>query len=63
MIRTKKQFESFFRAEILPEIRAEYEQDGYMDIPARREAWNDLADAMAADRAIPKHGAEWVCPW
>lgn len=63
MIRTKREFERFFREEILPSIRDQYEQDGRIDYPARREAWNNTTDAMAQDRAIPPHGREWVCPW
>ena len=62
MIRTKREFEKYFRAEILPAIRAEYEQDGRIDYPARRETWNNLVDAMAQDREIPRH-ADWICPW
>ena len=41
-----------FTSEHLPQIRAEYEQDGEPDIPARCEAWNDWTDAMCKDRQI-----------
>lgn len=63
MIRTKKQFERFFRAEVLPTVRDQFEQDGRIDYPARREYWNNELDAMAEDRQIPRHGVNWVCPW
>jgi len=59
----KRKFESFFRAEILPDIREQYEQDRRIDYPARREAWNNLTDDMVRSGYLPQRAYEWVCPW
>lgn len=63
MIRTKAAFLRHFRAEILPAVREQYEQDRRVDAPARREAWNNLIDAMIKDRELPRYAERWVCPW
>ena len=62
-MQTKKDFEKFFRAEILPEIREQYERDNRIDCPARREAWNNIIDAMVTDNELPKRAINWSCPW
>ena len=41
-----------FEAEILPFIQEQYEQDGELDCPARREAWNNWTDSLCQDGLI-----------
>ncbi len=69
----KREFERWFRAEIMPEIRAMEKQYTAgseqvnkrftVDRPMRREAWNNLIDSMVKDRELPIHAMDWECPW
>ncbi len=53
-----------FKEDILPVIKSEYEQDGRIDYPARREAWNNYTDALRTDEEITEHAYNtWACPW
>lgn len=63
MFKTKKAFESHFRREILPAIREEYERDGRVDAPARREIWNNVIDSLIKSNEAPERAEEWNCPW
>lgn len=60
---TKKQFESHFKKEYLPAIKEIYEEDGRIDYPARREAWNNLIDMLVENRELPGKAIDWTCPW
>ena len=60
---TKRDFESWFRANILPEIRQAYEHKGHIDHVARRTAWNDITDSMHRDGQLPDRALEWSCPF
>jgi hypothetical protein len=52
-----------FNEYILPEIRAQYEQDRRRDIPARCEAWNNFTDSLAKDGRITWNQCNnWVHP-
>jgi len=59
---TKRAFESWFRANILPDIRNQYEHDGHIDHVARRCTWNDVIDGMHKDGALPDRALDWICP-
>lgn len=59
---TKAEFEQMFRSEILPVVRATYEQDGRKDRPARAEAWNNTVDAYVRDRLLPRNAVNWAYP-
>ena len=63
MAKTKKEYLRYFRSEVLPLIREQFEQDGRIDRPARRETWNNDIDALVEDRQLPKHAIDWTCPW
>ena len=63
MFKTKKAFESYFRREIIPAIRKEYERDGRVDVPARREIWNNVIDSLIKSNEAPERAEEWNCPW
>ena len=41
-----------FKHEVLPSVIETYEQDGIEDWPARREGWNNLADALCKNNQI-----------
>tara|TARA_B100000700_G_scaffold285527_1_gene339603 strand:+ start:125 stop:298 length:174 start_codon:yes stop_codon:yes gene_type:complete len=41
-----------FEFEILPFVKEQYEQDGEIDWPARREAWNNWTDSLCQDGLI-----------
>lgn len=61
---TKKQAVEFFREEILPVIKENYEQDGIADKPARREAWNNFTDSLCKDGQITlKQYKTWDNPF
>ena len=60
----RKEAEQIFRAEVLPEIIKQYEQDGIKDIPARSEAWNDWTDALCKEGKItPRQYENWANPF
>lgn len=59
---TKREFEGYFRSEVLPMVIDQYEQDGIVDKPARREAWNDTVDAYIADGILPESAGNWSHP-
>jgi hypothetical protein len=72
-MRTKREFERFFRAEIMPEIRSmekwytansgQVNKRVFVDVPLRRESWNNLIDAMVKDGSLPICAMDWECPW
>ncbi len=41
-----------FITTVLPAVVEEYEQDGIIDGPARREAWNNFTDYLCKDDLI-----------
>tara|TARA_R110000787_G_scaffold44861_1_gene109742 strand:+ start:329 stop:544 length:216 start_codon:yes stop_codon:yes gene_type:complete len=41
---TQKEFDTYFKNEVLPIIARQYEADGIPDRPARREAYNNELD-------------------
>jgi len=41
-----------FTTEILPTIQESEQRLGHIDIPARREAWNDWTDSLCSDGQI-----------
>ena len=63
--RTKKEFERIFRHEYMPAIRREESSymGGGVDIPLRREEWNNTIDALVQDQLLPVKALDWVCPW
>jgi transposase len=72
-MQNKRDFERWFRAEILPEIRAmereftlnsgQVNKRFTVDRPMRRESWNNLIDAMVKEKELPIHAMDWTCPW
>ena len=42
----KCEAEREFRAVVLPAVRRQYERDGVIDWPARREAWNNWTSLL-----------------
>jgi hypothetical protein len=63
MARTKKEYLRYFKSEVLPFIREQYEQDRRVDYTARRETWNNDIDSLVRDRQLPQRAINWVCPW
>lgn len=61
--RTKASFVFVFRNQVLPGIRAEYEQDRRVDSVARATAWNNLTDALVTAGKLPKCARDWSCPF
>ncbi len=61
---TKKQALRIFREHDLPTIRKLYEQNGRVDLPARREGWNNFVDHLQKDGQITSKQAEtWDNPF
>lgn len=54
-MKTKKQFEQYFRAYIEPEISSS-------DKPALRQAWNDTIDNMIKDGTLQERAGNWSHP-
>lgn len=62
--KTKKDFEKYFRAEILPLIKeVELKQGNGIDACMRREEWNNLIDMYIKDRQLPRIAENWIAPW
>lgn len=59
---TKREALKIWRREILPGVRARFEQDGRPDYPARREAWNGWIDGLIQDRELPERAGDWAHP-
>jgi hypothetical protein len=60
---TKREAEAEYKRDILPWVKATYERDGRIDIPARAEAWNQYTDALCKDRRITLRQYEtWMHP-
>ena len=49
-----------YKAYTLPSIKYTYEQDGIVDVPARREAWSNLIDFMQKDGALTAFEADSI---
>jgi hypothetical protein len=49
-----------YKAYTLPSIKYKYEQDGIVDVPARREAWSNLIDFMQKDGALTAFEADSI---
>ena len=63
-MKTKKEFEKYFRQETLPAIRREEQNYGPgIDYPMRREEWNNIIDMMVTNKELPKRALDWSCPW
>jgi len=63
-MRTKKEFEKYFKQEVLPAIRKEEQKYGPgIDRPMRREEWNNIIDMMIKDGELPARAGDWCCPW
>lgn len=62
-MKTKKEFENYFKNLVLPNIRSEYEWGRRIDYPARREAWNNTIDMLVRDEELPEKARDWSCPW
>jgi len=61
---TKKEFEKYFRDEIVPQLKEQERQ--YMtgvDVPLRRETWNNITDALVTEEELPRKAREWNPPW
>ena len=60
---TKREAELMFREDILPAVRAAYEQDVVPDYIARSEEWNNFTDGLCKERLITVHQYEtWSHP-
>jgi len=63
-LRTRAEAILEFKADVLPGVRAEYEKDGQVDAPARREAWNNWTDALCKEGRITRQQYEtWEGPF
>lgn len=59
----QKEFNEAFKRDVLPSIQAQFENDGIIDKPARREAYNNLMDSYHRDGLITnKQVQNWVIP-
>ena len=58
---TEEELREWFLRDVLPGIQATYERDGRVDIPARREGWNNWIDALAKDGTVSEALASEAC--
>lgn len=49
---TKEQAIKFYKEEILPSVKKQYESDGIIDKPARQFAWQIYIDGLCKDGEI-----------
>ncbi len=59
---SKREFEAFFKSEVLPAVAARYERDGIPDKPARREEWNNTVDAFIRSGELHESAENWSHP-
>ena len=61
---TKKKALFYFKETILPAVKFKHEYNGQIDIPARREAWNDFTDRLFKDGLISEKQLDtWYNPF
>ena len=58
---TQRQFDTYFKNEVLNLIAEQYEQDGIADRPARREAYNNEVDHFCKNGEITESQANTWC--
>jgi tRNA A37 N6-isopentenylltransferase MiaA len=58
---SKTQVDRMFKEDVLPSVRAEYEQDRRRDIPARCEAYNNFVDYLQKDGRLTESQANRYC--
>lgn len=68
LAKTKKEFQQYFKSELLPmcveqEKQWQNTQRPTIDRPLRRETWNNVIDELIRDRQLPKHAENWCAPW
>ena len=73
LARTKRDFEKYFRREVLPFIRdmerkntqasGQVNKRYIIDYPMRREEWSNIIDSLVKDRELPNCAVNWICPW
>ncbi len=62
-VMTRDQAINEFELFVLPTVIEHYEQDGIIDRPARREAWNNWTDGLCKDNQISDwQYANWTQP-
>ena len=62
-VMTHSQAINEFELFVLPMVIEHYEQDGILDGPARREAWNNWTDGLCKDNQISDwQYANWSQP-
>ena len=62
-VMTRDQAINEFELFVLPTVTEHYEQDGIIDGPARREAWNNWTDGLCKDNQISDwQYANWTQP-
>ena len=49
-----------FAEEVLPYVKDAYEQDGIVDIPARRESWSNFIDSLNKNGEISDYEAHRI---
>ena len=63
-MKTKKEFEKWFRMAIMPYIRdMETKHGGGLDRPLRREEWLNTIDRMIKYGELPERAYDWASPW
>ena len=63
-IKTKKEFEKYFRREFLPLIKEEEKKYGPgIDRPLRREEWNNMIAMWVESKELPPKALSWDPPW
>lgn len=61
---TKKEVLRDFKESVLPCVKAQYEQDGIRDKPARSEAWCNYVDSLERMNAITEtQASNWSNPF
>ena len=61
---TKKKALQYFKESWLPNITRKHEQNGEIDVPARREGWNNFIDSLAKEGLISQKQCDtWHNPF
>ena len=57
----EEQVIDFYEEYYLPGVKEQYEQDGIIDGPARREAFNNMVDGLHRDDVITDEIVNSIC--
>lgn len=64
----RRDFIAWFRENVLPYVREQEQQypdsrGRTLDVPMRREEWNNTIDHLVREGELPRRAEDWSAPW